>query len=192
MNRLDDNGWICTQVVSHSQCLNRWEPLRRMDEHAFSEWVALQRWSRSEPLITMDEHHLGCESLSSVGADRNYWWERVNTYPESESLSCVWVDQNPWQERVTTHPASESHSSLWADRNHWQEWVKTHPGCEFLSSVWANWNLTRTTPIQQVSPSPVFEQIRTLTRMGEHSSRKSVPLQCLSRSEPDENIWTPI
>ena len=61
-----------------------------------------------------------------------------------------------------------------------------YPVCESLSSLWPDENTDKIgwTCIQYVSCSPVFDQIRPLTRLGEHASSMWVTLQCLTISEP--------
>ena len=91
--RMDEHAWI--QSVSCSPVSEGLEPLRKlgMDKHiqlvshspvfegirttdvnvnTYSEWVALQCFSGSEPLTEV-KMHPGSESFSSVSVDLNYW-----------------------------------------------------------------------------------------------------------------------
>jgi hypothetical protein len=115
-------------------------------------------------------------SPSQVWAEQNHWQERLNTHPGCEPLSSLWADQNHWWERLNIQLGCESLSSLWEDQNHWRERLNTHPLWQVVSPSPVFDQIRTTdkngwTPIQQVSHSPVFEQIRTST---------------------DKNGWTPI
>ena len=77
------------------------------------------------------------------------------------------------------HPECESLTSIWADQNGWTYFQNVGHSLVFKQIRTTDEN--GWTHVQDVSCSPVFVQIRTKAK---HVSRMSVPLQCLSRSEP--------
>ena len=135
----DENGWTLIQAVS---CSSVSEQIRTTDESGWTLTQAVSHFqSRSEPLMRMAEHSLdqavSCSPVfEQIRITTNIW-----TFTQAVSPSSVWAGQNYWWEWLNTHPESELLSSVWADQNHWQEWLNTHPESEFLFIVWG---LTRT------------------------------------------------
>ena len=113
-----------------------------------------------------------CESLSSVWADQNHWWEWLKTHPASESLFSVFE-----QMRTAEHMSSLWVSlCVWADQNHWPEWV---------------WMAEHA--FQDVSHSPVFKQIGTTGENGWTHAQGLLYVSCFPQiwaRTTNENGWT--
>ena len=118
-------------------CMRKLGLLRRMGEHAFSVWVALQYLSRSEPLMT------SIQLVSYSPVFEQIWTTDEKGWTSIQQVSCSLVfkqiqttDKNGWIsiQEVSYSPVVEQ---IWTtDKNEW-------------------------TSIQVVSCSQVFEQIWT-------------------------------